>query len=286
MSAHQGLQQNRFELKYVIDPARLRAIRDYARTYLRLDENANPAFENAYPIHSIYLDGPGLPLANGTLDGLKNRFKLRIRYYDDKPDSPVFFEIKRRVNQAILKQRAPVRRDRAPRLIAGQWPDPGDLLNPANPRQYQALQQFCELRERLDARGRCIVSYYREAWVTPDNNSVRVTFDRNLVSTPYDGRIVCGDLNRAQPIDIGGVVLELKFTDRFPTWMRNMVHVFNLQSCSLPKYVECLCALEPARRVVTEVGVADVKELVARKDQRRREQGAPAFGVAGLGLAF
>ena len=292
MSSQQGLQQNRFELKYVIDPERVRAIRDYLRTYLRLDENADPNYENAYPIHSIYLDGPGLPLANGTLDGLKNRFKLRIRYYDDKPNSPVFFEIKRRVNQAILKQRAAARRDRVGRLIAGQWPEPGDLLNPAHPRHYQGLQQFCELRDRIDARGRCIVSYLREAWVTPDNNAVRVTFDRNLVSTPFDGRLICADVVHGKTVDFGGIVLELKFTDRFPTWMRNMVHVFNLQRCSLPKYVECLCALEPERRPVTDSGVGDFKELAARKDRRRKESHAssptisPAASAAALGLAF
>jgi hypothetical protein len=43
--------------------------------------------------------------------------------------------------------------------------------------------------------------------------------------------------------DIGGVVLELKFTDRFPYWMQTLAETFNLQRTSVPKYVECATLL-------------------------------------------
>ena len=38
---------------------------------------------------------------------------------------------------------------------------------------------------------------------------------------------------------VGGVILEIKFTDRFPVWLREMVRVFNLERRSMAKYVVC-----------------------------------------------
>jgi hypothetical protein len=40
--------------------------------------------------------------------------------------------------------------------------------------------------------------------------------------------------------DIKGVILEIKFTDRFPCWTRDMVQMFGLSRQSMPKYCECV----------------------------------------------
>lgn len=239
----QRLQANRFEFKYIVSDAKARAIRDYARSYLQHDEFADPQLDYSYPIHSVYLDNAGLSLCQATVNGLKNRFKLRIRYYDGNADHPVYFEIKRRVNDAILKSRAAVRRECAAPLLAGHWPRMSDLQKPDDLRHWDALQQFCDLRDRLNGRGQLIVSYLREAWVLRDNNSVRLTFDRSLTATPWTGHIIAPDFKTGRHPDVGGVILELKFTDRFPNWMRELAQVFGLRRCSVPKYVECASVL-------------------------------------------
>jgi hypothetical protein len=43
---------------------------------------------------------------------------------------------------------------------------------------------------------------------------------------------------------VDGVVLELKFTDRFPNWMHDCVQIFNLRRTTMPKYVECVSILD------------------------------------------
>ena len=93
-------------------------------------------------------------------------FKLRVRFYDDNPQHPVFFEVKRRVNDAIVKVRAKVRRDAADRLMYAHhaWPDRPDLANPADDRGYAALCKFCDLRDKMEARPQVMVGYSREAW--------------------------------------------------------------------------------------------------------------------------
>src|SRR5687767_7066857 len=98
MSFVDHMQRNRFELKYLINERRARAIRDFASIHMIRDPHARPDMAYSYPIYSVYLDSPALCIFNTTMDGRKNRFKLRVRYYNDKPTSPVFFEIKRRVD--------------------------------------------------------------------------------------------------------------------------------------------------------------------------------------------
>lgn len=247
LSAAPATHASRFELKYIIDEDRARACRDFARSYLQPDPHADPANGYAYAIHSLYLDDPGFLLAKGTIDGHKNRFKLRIRYYNGIADRPVFLEIKRRINDAILKDRAMVHRSAVARLLAGDWPEVHDLVQPGNLRHFHALERFCDLSAQLRARGHVIVSYRREAWVSPENESIRLTFDRQLVATPFRGELVEGDFDRGIKPPIGGVVLELKFTQRYPDWMRELVRVFDLRRTSMPKYVECLYSLDELR---------------------------------------
>ena len=126
------LQSQRFENKYVIDEQLAPPIRDFVRGYLVDDEFNNPELENSYRVNSLYIDNLSLDLCNATLQGKKNRYKLRIRFYDEKPGSPVFFEIKQRVNKIIQKQRAMVRRDVANDLCvpatAGHWEHCDDFL--------------------------------------------------------------------------------------------------------------------------------------------------------------
>jgi len=233
------LQENRFELKYIIDEHRAHGLRDFVRGFLSPDTFADPSNEYSYWIHSVYLDNPSFTLMNATVDGHKNRFKLRARYYDNNPNHPVYFEIKRRVNDAILKKRAAVRRSVAKELIDGAPPRIEHLLNPGKMKDWEALEDFCTLRDQVQAVGRVIVSYKREAWITSDNNSVRLTMDRQLCGLRWKGEFdTCAFDSGSHPW-IGGVVLELKFTSRYPSWMRDAALMFNLQRTSMPKYVRC-----------------------------------------------
>jgi len=105
------MQQSRFELKYLINETMAERVRDFVRCYLSMDEFSVGKPNYSYPVHSLYLDSDNLEIYWRTINGDKNRYKLRLRYYSDNPKSPVFFEIKRRMNNCNLKQRGGVRRD-------------------------------------------------------------------------------------------------------------------------------------------------------------------------------
>ncbi len=233
--AQQQLQQQRFELKYLIDEAITPGMREFLRCYLELDDYGVGQPDFAYPVHSLYLDSDGLQTFHDTINGTKNRFKLRLRYYDDHPDTPVFFEVKGRVDNCILKQRCGVRRDAVGILLAGQLPEPAHLLS-REPRHLAALQRFNYLMHKLQARPKAHNSYLREAWVSPTDNSVRVTFDRQVRIEPFFRAEAVTTLTNPVPIYSDVVILELKFTNRFPNWLEELVCCFNLMRSASAKY--------------------------------------------------
>jgi hypothetical protein len=252
MPFQHSLQSSRFEFKYIIDEPRAADVRDFVQSYLEPDEFAASSQGNSYQISSLYWDNATRFLYRQTVIGAKNRFKLRVRIYDNNPESPAFLEIKRRVTDVILKERATVTRQGVLDLIARRAPDESWLLGSnANAKSRAALLTFSHLSDRLGA-GPCIyVSYRREAYVSPESNAIRVCFDRQLMGSPYEhGANLALPTRGARPEtgNHGKVILELKFTDRFPTWMREMAHALDLQRTSVPKYVLCLNAMEKEPR--------------------------------------
>ncbi len=241
MPIRHKLQASRFELKYIISERRAAGIRDFLRSHLVPDEYADPSNGNAYGISSLYIDNAALELYGQTVQGMKNRFKLRIRFYDDDPAHPAFLEIKRRVTDVICKERAKVTREGAWELLCGRPLDPSWLMDGnEDDKAGTALLNFCNLYDAISARGCIYVSYRREAYVSANSDQIRVTFDRGLFGTNYQqGDPLSLPQDGARP-SVGGAILELKFTDRFPDWMRDMVQAFDLQRTSVPKYVLCI----------------------------------------------
>jgi len=231
------MQQQRFELKYLITDKVALRIRDFVSSYLEIDEYGASKPNLSYPVHSLYLDSDDLKIYHQTLNGTRNRFKLRLRFYDDRPETPIFFEIKRRVNNCIQKQRGAVRGDAVNWLLAGHLPEPSHLIF-QEPKQLVALQRFSLLANHLDAKPKAHVAYLREAWVSPNDNSVRVTLDRAMTCEPRFSSAVSTQLENPVYTYGKSVILELKFTDRFPDWFRDLVRVFDLMQYSAAKYAE------------------------------------------------
>lgn len=231
------LQLQRFELKYVIPENVALKVRQFVSGYLEIDEYGATMPNLSYPVHSLYIDSDDLYTYRATINGIKNRYKLRLRYYNEKPESPVFFEIKRRTNATISKQRGGVRRSSVASILAGQLPSPDDMLS-KDPRQFYAIQRFCELMMAIEAKPTSHVFYMREAWISTADNSVRVTMDRQVLCEPDPtARLSTTMINPVQPFG-DDVILELKFTTRFPEWFKDLVRAFGLTQCGAAKYAE------------------------------------------------
>jgi hypothetical protein len=244
VAADRGIQAARFEFKYLVDELTAEQIRRFVLCYLEPDAYTVGREGLGYPVHSLYLDTPDLRLCRATLDGLKNRFKLRLRFYQPQA-SPVFFEIKRRVNDVIFKQRAAVPSSSVARLIDGKPPWLSDLVRCDEKNRF-ALYEFCRLRDELGALPCAYTSYMREGYEPQGSNHCRVTFDRALRAGEFAGDLSIKGLEEWPSPYLPGTVLELKFTDTFPHWMQILVESFNLTRTSMPKYVKCVSLLRSA----------------------------------------
>jgi len=218
----------RHELKYRVSESQAAAIVEYIRPHMHPDIHSA---DGVYPLVSLYLDSDDLRFCRESLEGVKNRYKLRIRSYSAGSDKPCFFEIKRRINRTIVKSRARV----APRDMASTL---AGTLQPSSSSndERRNLEQFLFYKRRVGAGPVLRVRYLRRAFESNLGDYVRVTLDRelclNVTYTPTVGLNGAGWHRDPQP----GVILEVKFTGRCPMWLSRMARTFGLQHKSLSKY--------------------------------------------------
>ncbi len=237
------LQPQRFELKYIVEEPVARAVRDFVASYLEIDDFASTCPDLSYPVHSLYLDSDDFALYQSTINGDRNRYKLRLRFYENRPGAPVYCEIKRRADNTISKQRAPVVREAVDTVLAGQLPE--DVKIPSdNPEHRRALEEFCRRLVRLGARPRVHVAYVREAWMPREGNAVRVTIDRRVRSCPEPTARLVPEMENAIEVFPGRAILEIKFNGRFPDWCAELARVFGLRPTSAAKYVDGVVLME------------------------------------------
>ena len=225
----------RHELKYRISESKAAAVEKFIQPYIHPDRFCKIQPTGWYPIVSLYLDSPDLKLCKESLTGKKNRYKLRIRGYSDDPAYPKFFEIKRRINTVILKDRQRVN----PRDIAGL------LSGGALPPQYysteqEALKQFNLYQRSINAGPLVLVRYLRRAYEDDSETRVRITFDRELTYRMTDKPEVALGSSGWQQVPMNFVILEIKFTSRFPAWLSRMVRCVELMQSSFSKYANCV----------------------------------------------
>jgi hypothetical protein len=257
----------RFELKYVIEEARAVAVADFVSTYLRPSEHNGSGPIRGHPVISLYMDTPDRFFFRQAYTGHKNRMKLRIRFYDDEWQRPAFLEIKRRVSEVICKDRAMMTREGVRQILVAGWPhqpywaDCRHLLK--GKLRQDVNEDFWGFANTVRAEGCIYVSYYREIYEAPDDEELRVTFDRYIHGSRYDGS---GRLQVPKqgwrpylppylaPLPKDGVILELKFDNQAPRWMFDLVKIFNLRQTPVCKYAGCIYAqqMQWRRRVLPE----------------------------------
>jgi hypothetical protein len=234
--AADGTLRCRFECKYQISEAKAAAVEKFIQPYLHLDRYCKLRPAGNYPIASLYLDSPNLQLCKESLTGQKNRFKLRVRGYNDDPAYPKFFEIKRRINVTIIKDRHRVKHSDIERLLSG-----GPLPEQYYSTEQESLKQFLFYMRTINAGPIVLVRYIRRAYEDDSENRVRVTFDRKLSYKITNRPVVELEGAGWQRHPFNDVVLEIKFTSRFPAWLTHLVRCLELQQQSFSKYANCIC---------------------------------------------
>lgn len=226
--------QARYEFKYLLRPEVADAVRERAAIWL--DRDAMAGDDGAYQVTSLYLDSTEWMLARQTLEGVRERFKLRLRFYGDEP-SRVFAEVKQRVGKSIAKWRAIVDTKTAEKLAHNE-PVPEGVFSDDAAYGAAAGERFRQFVDMVDARPRLWVRYRREAFTSPWGDGSRLTFDHKLqVQEPVGHAFMPGPNWSWVPLP-RPVILELKFNDAYPEWMRSVAEGLGLKRLSCSKYAQ------------------------------------------------
>ena len=227
---------SRHEMKYLISESTAAGITQYLKAFTHLDRHSEFKPNNAYMISSVYLDSENFKLCRESLDGTKNRFKLRVRCYTDDPDYPRFFEIKRRVNTIIIKSRARVMYNSVNPLLNGSM-----VALPDHDTESENLRQFLLYMNSINAIPAVGIQYMRQAYEGIVDDRVRITMDRELSFNVTRNALVknSGPGWQHLPLD-NKVILEIKFTGTYPAWVDRLVKYFGIKTQSVSKYARSI----------------------------------------------
>jgi SPX domain protein involved in polyphosphate accumulation len=226
--------QSRYEFKYQITPEMIPQIGDYIKPYTTIDPHLKDAADNKYTVRSIYFDTPTLDFYYEKMDGLKIRKKLRIRTYNEMNDF-AFLEIKRKFINCIAKERSKLpimvieKLINAPENSVIEYPE-----SDYNSRLVSGKFVYTLLKKGLLPV--LLVVYEREAYVGLNDDRERLTLDTDVrgIFEPDLGDILITD--NFIPIKKNVSILELKFDDVMPQWMKNLVLELDIKRESISKY--------------------------------------------------
>ncbi len=213
-----------YELKFRVSEEVAEQVESWARENLAFDPHADSALDNAYRIHSLYLDTAALDVYHRMPTYRRRKYRLR-RY---GTEHGLYLERKTRKGDRVAKRRTPVPDSELERLRettsnpewGGYW-----------------------FHRRLLGRGlgpACQISYDRVAHVgTSLEGPLRLTLDRDIYGAPT------GSWDVAAPVKglllfPGQVVLELKYRAALPALFKQLLVEFNLSPQPASKYRHCI----------------------------------------------
>ena len=182
-----------------------------------------------YTIRSLYFDNMADKALREKLDGVNEREKFRIRYYDGDT-SVIHLEKKVKRDGVGYKVSCSLTAEEAQRIIDG------DILWMATDPRGLVVELYAKMKGQ-GLRPKTIVDYERIPFVYGAGN-VRVTIDYNIRTG-----LRCTDfLNPACvtiPASGNDIILEVKWDDYLPTIIRHAVQLKGRRQTAYSKYAQC-----------------------------------------------
>lgn len=231
---------NRFELKYLITLQQAEFVKTTLRAYLVPDEHGNN--NGRYALTSLYFDSPDFRCYREKVDGIKVRRKLRIRRYETgepvTDETPVFLEIKQRVDRVTQKRRAILPYSEALRLCHDRE------MPEYKPEDKAVIEEIYVFLWQYNLRPASLVRYDRQAFVGTDYDiGLRVTFDTALTFQVHPLHLH-EEPSGLPMLSPNLVVMEVKVNERIPYWLTEMIAAHNLQMVRVSKYCRSIEAAQ------------------------------------------
>jgi hypothetical protein len=224
----------RYELKYLIRSELSEAVVEFLSRYLEMDRNCRTRDNHTYSVRSIYFDSPDFECFHAKLSGQKYREKFRIRAYNQPGSGPLALEDKIKNGISYVKDKVFLD-SRELEAIASLDYDSLKALNPTS-RNGGILERLFFHVYRKAYSPVVLVTYDREAYVHPMQETIRVTLDRNLRTMifPSLGQIYEEDV--LEELLYNWIILEVKFSHVMPRWIKSLSTLFHLRRQACSKY--------------------------------------------------
>lgn len=219
--------QARHEYKHEINTSDYLILRRRLQTVLQRDGNSGTRGE--YLVRSLYFDTPGDRALREKIDGVNDREKFRIRYYNANPGF-IRLEKKSKHNGLCYKTTACIDARAAQAIISGdlQWmKTEGDPL---------LIELYAKMTGQL-LRPRVVVDYIREPFVYRSGN-VRITLDRDIRTALRVTRFLDKGLVTV-PVGDAKALLEVKYDAFLPRFIGDILQVENRRATAFSKYAMC-----------------------------------------------
>lgn len=218
----------RHEYKYLMRYDQMMLTKLRASALMHTDGHVNE--EGKYLIKSLYFDDEHDKCFHENEDGCNERYKYRIRYYNDDT-SFIMLEKKSKLNGMTLKEQARLTLEQCKELMEGNIPQiNGDMTK-------ELVQLLTGIK--LDGvKPKVIVQYEREPYIYEAGN-VRVTFDEHICSSNEIDRFLEKDIPVRPILRKGESLMEVKWDDVMPRHIADYLSLDKLQWTSFSKYYYC-----------------------------------------------
>lgn len=233
-----AIKRYRNEWKYCEKEADLLALKERLRQILDYDPYAG---ENGrYEIHSLYFDDYKDTCARENVAGEGKRFKYRIRYYGNNTRE-LWLEKKEKKNSYCCKRKCFISAEEYEQILIG------NIMDVYWNTQKQLLREFCIDIVTKRFQPRVIVDYEREAFVELITN-IRITFDYNITASDEYDKFLTGNYLKIPLLEKRTHILEVKFDDILPSYIRRILQGNILIQSSFSKYYLGRIALQDKKK--------------------------------------
>ncbi|CUS95987.1 polyphosphate polymerase domain-containing protein [Candidatus Chrysopegis kryptomonas] len=246
----------RFEYKYLAPVELIERLRLEIMPYVNYDEYANASKIGEYTVRSIYFDNDRFQYYNDKVDGLEIRKKVRVRGYGAKDESSiVFLEVKRKKGVYILKSRAPLTFENLEKIFVCKDFE-RYILNKPIENAVKSAKNFFYYVNVDNLKPVILVVYEREAYQGKFDNSLRITFDKNLRASLSSRLTDLFDELNMRYVMKSYFTVEFKGKTKIPHWFRNIVAKYELKFMALSKYVLSVDAFDFSElKQITRLGL-------------------------------
>ena len=219
----------RHEYKYLISRADAELPKLRLPHIMQRDPHAGET--GRYTIRSLYFDDASAAAYYEKMDGIDNRTKYRIRFYN-YDSSVIKLEKKEKLGNLTRKTAQTITKNDARALeyaLSQGCPDNPDGLT-------EELRLACNGR---NLRPRVLVDYDRTPFLCHAGNT-RITIDENLRTRPYIAHLFASPRAMTPVLEPDQVILEVKFDDFLPGYLADALADIPKVNMAISKFAMCM----------------------------------------------